>query len=257
MDTEVLAKLREVVLTRSEVHEDEHIRLPTEQETTVLVAYLNGELELPHAPLFLKATMPLLQRAMIEQFHETHVEVTLTAHVPPQAKLRRNMIHLALFAQLYDANADSTRGRAMIDRMLDDVKLLHFDGVHTLKFVFNSSRIAHVYQGLAFRLNGTSVELDDTDSMPMRGTYRPAQLKRQYSPLGCTCSYTTRRLQGRSRITSPEQQLHVHPNMARQSTRTEGDGAGGHRLSRLSNVSLKPVITAVLRYSRRPRRAVT
>ncbi|KAE8884878.1 hypothetical protein PF008_g3092 [Phytophthora fragariae] len=152
--SEETAQLRQIALADTELHQDHALRQRTALETKALLAYLHGDLELPHAPTFLKATMPLLQRAMLEQFHETHMEVTLTADVSPRAKLRRNMTHIALFAQLYEANADSERGRQMIDKMMDDVKMLHFDGIHTLHFVFTSGRVARSYLGLAFRLQG-------------------------------------------------------------------------------------------------------
>ncbi|KAE9272421.1 hypothetical protein PR003_g30205 [Phytophthora rubi] len=125
--------------------------------------------------------MPLLQRAMLEQFHETHVEVTLTADVAPRAKLRRNMTHNALVAQLFTANADSPKGRQMINRLMEDAKMIHFDGVHTIKFVFNSSRIASMYLGLAFRINGTCLELEDSEADQVDGMYQLARLKRQYA----------------------------------------------------------------------------
>ncbi|KAE9311417.1 hypothetical protein PR003_g20023 [Phytophthora rubi] len=118
---------------------------------------------------------------MVEQFHETHMEVTLTADISPRAKLRRNMTHQTVLALLYAANADSARGRQMIDRVMDDVKLIHFDGIHTLKFVFNSRRVATLYQGLAFRLNGVCAVLEDSDSAPRQGTFHVAQLRRKYA----------------------------------------------------------------------------
>ncbi|KAE9022593.1 hypothetical protein PR001_g11599 [Phytophthora rubi] len=150
-------------------------------ETEALMAYANKQLELPHAPRFLKATMPLLQRAMLEQYHEAFIEVTLTAEVAPRAKLHRGMTHNALVALLFAANTDSARGRQMIGRLMDDVKMLYFDGGHTLKFVFNSRRLADIYAGLAFRINGTCIVLDDTEKGERDGTYRAERMKRQYA----------------------------------------------------------------------------
>ncbi|KAE9339352.1 hypothetical protein PF008_g11610 [Phytophthora fragariae] len=158
-----LAVLHTIAVDPSEVHLDTALRSRTESETEALLAYLNGTVELPHAPNFLKATMPLLQRAMMEQFHETHIEVTLMADIPPRAKLRKNMTHHTVLDLLYTANADSARGRQMIGRVMDDVKNLHFDGIHTLKFVFNSRRVATLYTGLAFHLNGVCVVLEDSE----------------------------------------------------------------------------------------------
>ncbi|KAE9339105.1 hypothetical protein PF008_g11735 [Phytophthora fragariae] len=135
---------------------------------------------------------------MVEQFQETHLEVMMTADVSPAAKLRKNMTHNSLIAQLYSANADSARGRQMVDRIMEDVTLLHFDGIHTLKFVFHSQRIAERYTGLAFRLNGTCIELEDSRTGLNASTYQPARLKRLYAvrvygsePLGLVVLLTT------------------------------------------------------------------
>ncbi|KAE9017293.1 hypothetical protein PR002_g13426 [Phytophthora rubi] len=106
--------------------------------------------------------MPVLQRAMVEQYHETNLEATLTADVDPRARLRKSMTHNTLIGMMYSANGDTARGRLMISRLMEDVKRLKFDGIHTLSFVFNSQRIAQLYQGFAFRLNGTCIELEDT-----------------------------------------------------------------------------------------------
>ncbi|KAE8980760.1 hypothetical protein PR001_g24195, partial [Phytophthora rubi] len=118
---------------------------------------------------------------MIEQFHETHQEVMLTADVSPKAKLRRGMTHSKIIAQLYAANADTRRGRQMIDHVMDDVKSLHFDGIHTLKFVFNSQRVASLYKGMAFRLNGTCIQLEDSEADATSSAYGSARLRRQYA----------------------------------------------------------------------------
>jgi hypothetical protein len=69
----------------------------------------------------------------------------LTADVSPRAKLRRSMTHHALFGLLYQANPDSEAGRPMLKCLSDEMKMLHFDGIHTLKFVFHSRRIASHY----------------------------------------------------------------------------------------------------------------
>jgi hypothetical protein len=122
-----MPSLRRVALTSVEIREDTELRPRIAQETQTLLAYVQGVLELPHSPKFLKATMTLLQRAMLEQFHESHVEKTLTADVSPRAKLRRNMTQHPIFGLLYTANGDSERGRLMMQRMMEDVKILHFD----------------------------------------------------------------------------------------------------------------------------------
>nr|KAE8930573.1 hypothetical protein PF009_g19343 [Phytophthora fragariae] len=181
VDTPEQALFRTVALATSKVHANNALRDRSKQETDTLLQYLDKTLERPHPPNFAKATLPLLQRAMLEQFHEKHCEVMLTADISPRAQLRRSMTHNSIFAQLHAANGDSAAGRSMLARLLDDVKRLHFDGLHTLTFVFNSERIAQMYLGLAFRLNGTCIELEDTTDDPDSGTYRQARLRRQYS----------------------------------------------------------------------------
>ncbi|KAL4163651.1 hypothetical protein KRP22_005079 [Phytophthora ramorum] len=168
-------------MTPTETRQDGVLRQRSAIETKALLAYLNGELELPHAPTFLKATMPLLQRALMEQFHETHVEAALTAAVQPRTKLRRNMTHHTLLGLLYKANADTTPERLMIHRLMDDVKILHFDGIHTLTFVFHSRRLAMEYCSLAVRLQGTCIELEDSEERIADGVLGPAQLRRLYA----------------------------------------------------------------------------
>ncbi|KAE9308609.1 hypothetical protein PR003_g20705 [Phytophthora rubi] len=180
-DTPEQAILRQVAMAPSKVHMDVALRERTVQETCALLQYLDRTLELPHPPTFLKATLPILQRAMVEQFHERHCEVMLTADNPPRAKLRRSMTHNTLLAQLHAANADTVAGRGLLIRLLEDVKRLQFDGLHTLKFVFNSERVARRYTGLALRLNGTCIELEDTTEDASKTTYRPARLRRQYA----------------------------------------------------------------------------
>jgi hypothetical protein len=96
LESPTTATLRTTALAETDVRQDGSLRLRTELETQALLAYLNGALEIPHAPNFLKATMPLLQRAMMEQFHEMHIETALTADISPWVKLRRSMTHHAL-----------------------------------------------------------------------------------------------------------------------------------------------------------------
>ncbi|KAG2766978.1 hypothetical protein Pcac1_g21816 [Phytophthora cactorum] len=98
---EDMAKLRELAEQPSLVHADSTLREPTATETAALMDDLNGDLELMHPPNFLKATMTVLQRAMMEQFREKHIKVTLTADVPPQVPLRRNVTHVVLFTELF------------------------------------------------------------------------------------------------------------------------------------------------------------
>nr|KAE8945109.1 hypothetical protein PF009_g5251 [Phytophthora fragariae] len=162
VDTPEQATLLKVAVAPSEVHADTALRQKTATELEVLLDYLSGSLELPHPPNFAKAVLPLLQRAMLEQYHETHHEEMLTADVTPRAQLRKSMTHNTRIGLLFNANTDTDCGRRMLGRLMDDVKRLHFDGIHTLHFVFNSQRIAQIYAGTAFRLNGTWIVLEDS-----------------------------------------------------------------------------------------------
>ncbi|KAJ8527401.1 hypothetical protein ON010_g14861 [Phytophthora cinnamomi] len=120
---------------------------------------------------------------MTEQSHETHVEATLTADIPPQVRLRerkKKTTRAALFEDLYSANCDSRNGQAMVDSMKKAVKVLYFDGHHTLKFVFNSRRIAEYYNGIVVRLQHVVIDLEDAGTQE-DGAYKSAQLRRCYS----------------------------------------------------------------------------
>ncbi|EGZ12141.1 hypothetical protein PHYSODRAFT_379010, partial [Phytophthora sojae] len=172
--------LQAAALKASRVHSDSMLRERTPVETQALMAYFRGDLDLRHPPLFLKATMPVLQRAMVEQFHETHVEATLTADIPPQVPLRKGMPHLALFEESFNSNKNVRHGKEMIDRMLKDVKMLFFDGNHTLKFVFHSRRTAEFYNGVSLRLQRVVIDLEDSSGLE-DGVYNSAQLRRFYS----------------------------------------------------------------------------
>ncbi|KAE9324915.1 hypothetical protein PR003_g16617 [Phytophthora rubi] len=181
VDTPEQATLRKVAVAPSEVHADTALRQKTATELEVLLDYLSGSLELPHPPNFAKAVLPLLQRAMLEQYHETHHEEMLTADVTPRAQLRKSMTHNTRIGLLFNANTDTDCGRRMRGRLMDDVKRLHFDGIHTLHFVFNSQRIAQIYAGTAFRLNGTWIVLEDSTSEAEEGVYKQATLRRKYA----------------------------------------------------------------------------
>ncbi|KAE9032283.1 hypothetical protein PR003_g11135, partial [Phytophthora rubi] len=62
-------RLRDVAMTPVDVKRGENIREMTADESQVLLAYVRGELELPHPPNFIKATMTPLHRAMLEDIH--------------------------------------------------------------------------------------------------------------------------------------------------------------------------------------------
>ncbi|KAG2779782.1 hypothetical protein JG687_00012654 [Phytophthora cactorum] len=79
---ERLEHLRSVALAESPVHADGLLRHCTADEKEALMTYMRGETEIHHPPNFIKATMPVMQRAIVEQFHKLHIETTLTATIP-------------------------------------------------------------------------------------------------------------------------------------------------------------------------------
>eukprot|EP00644_Phytophthora_capsici_P002168 jgi/Phyca11/114672/e_gw1.27.278.1 len=175
-----MARLRQIALATAPVHEDAKLRRRTSSETEAFMAYLAGTLELPHPPNFLKSTLTVRQRAVIEQFHETHLEVTLTAAVPPQVRLRRSMTQATLFRELHDANKDFLNGHELVCSLQRDVKQLYFDGRHTLYFVFQSRRLANRYQEIALRLQRVAIELENAEQQEA-GIFFAPQLRRRYS----------------------------------------------------------------------------
>ncbi|KAE9067724.1 hypothetical protein PF007_g27962 [Phytophthora fragariae] len=118
--------LREVALAPSEVKRGEKIRAMTAEESRALLAYIRGDLELPHPPNFIKSTMPPHQRAMLEDIHETYFNATLTANLPPQVNLRHNanIPHVTIFKELYNSNTDGSIGQEMMRCLQRDVKRL-------------------------------------------------------------------------------------------------------------------------------------
>lgn len=82
VDTPAQANMRKVAMEPSKVHANTALRARTQMETETLLAYLNETLELPHPPNFIKATLPVLQRAIIEQYHGSHLETPLSGRGP-------------------------------------------------------------------------------------------------------------------------------------------------------------------------------
>ncbi|KAG6944856.1 hypothetical protein JG687_00017602 [Phytophthora cactorum] len=60
-------------------------------EEKTLIAYTRGEIELRHPTGFIKTTLPVMQRAILEDFHRTHVEYALAADVPDGVKLGKRL----------------------------------------------------------------------------------------------------------------------------------------------------------------------
>ncbi|KAG2858733.1 hypothetical protein PC129_g12080 [Phytophthora cactorum] len=159
--------------------------------------------------------MPVLQRSMVEQFHEEHVEATLTTNVPSRVPLRRTTTHLTLLTELLNANKDVRHGAAMVARLWQNVKILHFDGNHTLRFVFHSRRKAGFFVGAALRLQrvslswktlatyalGRTTPPNSSGSTPCVSLVRPAsglRLSYTHSRGKTECKYST--LSGRGTV---------------------------------------------------------
>ncbi|KAG3014042.1 hypothetical protein PC120_g12944 [Phytophthora cactorum] len=85
-----------MAIANSPVRVDALLCLSTPDETEALLANLRGDPDIYHPPTFMKETMPVGHRAIVEQFHEAHIEATLTADVPSCVPLRKNMSHEAV-----------------------------------------------------------------------------------------------------------------------------------------------------------------
>ncbi|KAG2903430.1 hypothetical protein PC114_g12282 [Phytophthora cactorum] len=68
-----------MAIANSPVRVDALLCLSTPDETEALLANLRGDPDIYHPPTFMKETMPVGHRAIVEQFHEAHIEATLTA----------------------------------------------------------------------------------------------------------------------------------------------------------------------------------
>ncbi|KAG2773492.1 hypothetical protein PC129_g16836 [Phytophthora cactorum] len=95
-----------MAIANSPVRVDALLCLSTPDETEALLANLRGDPDIYHPPTFMKETMPVGHRAIVEQFHEAHIEATLTADVPSCVPLRKNISQYFLLAELLKANGD-------------------------------------------------------------------------------------------------------------------------------------------------------
>ncbi|KAG1690596.1 hypothetical protein DVH05_027947 [Phytophthora capsici] len=177
-----LARLKDIATTPSKVHSDGKLRTRTTEETEALLAYLRGDISLTRPPFFLKATMPVLQRAIIDHFHGRHVEATLAAEIPPppQVPLRKHMTTAALLKELRVANGDVQHGAEFISALERDVKSVYFDGHHFLHLIFGSKATANRYVETTLRLQRVVIELEDMGTAE-DGVYTASQLRRRYS----------------------------------------------------------------------------
>ncbi|KAG3018452.1 hypothetical protein PC128_g13542 [Phytophthora cactorum] len=86
------------------VHDDDHLWELTPLEDRAFRPYLRGEIELRHPPGFLKATLSVMQRAIIEDFHSHYVDYYLTADIPAGVKWGRRPAHMTILEDLLKAN---------------------------------------------------------------------------------------------------------------------------------------------------------
>ncbi|KAF1772982.1 hypothetical protein PC129_g20075 [Phytophthora cactorum] len=158
---------------------DESIRAWTAWEDEILLAYRGGDLELPHPPNFIKEMLVNEHRAMMEDMHEEHFNVTLTTVLPATMQLAAKAPHAELFKELVLANTDKRTGHSMLRALQRDVKRLSFDGFHTLQFVFYSESAATRWLLKALRFQKAVIVFQDTTrGVEEEGTgqYSAAQL---------------------------------------------------------------------------------
>ncbi|KAE9313935.1 hypothetical protein PR003_g19374 [Phytophthora rubi] len=179
-------ELFNVAMEPAEVMRDGSTRPMTVAEERALLAYMRGELELPHTPNFIKATLSPLHRAMLEDIHEAHFNVTLTTNLPPFVVLKRtaNIPHVEIFRSLYTANTDGVIGRDMMRCLQLDVKRFIYDGVHTLRFVFYSGRVAAHWARQSLRFQKAVITLHNTSRSSgavASGAYTAAHMEQMYA----------------------------------------------------------------------------
>ncbi|KAE8959444.1 hypothetical protein PR002_g30538, partial [Phytophthora rubi] len=163
---------------------DSKIRAWTALENDTLVNYMAGKLDLPHPPNFIKEIMIAEHRAMLEDFHEKYLNVTLTAKLPPSVRLPKQVPHADLFKELFQANTCRRFGTAMMRVLQEDVKRLDYDGTHTLHLVFYSRHAADRWVLKTLRFQKAVITMQDTARKPgeaREGTYNAAQLGLQYA----------------------------------------------------------------------------
>ncbi|GMF37925.1 unnamed protein product [Phytophthora lilii] len=106
--------MREEALKPAHACCDESGRSWTARETEILLAYLRGDLELPHPPNFVNAVLVSEHRAMLEDLHETHFNATLTAVLPPPVQLVASTPHADLFKEIFWQTLTSAQATAVI-----------------------------------------------------------------------------------------------------------------------------------------------
>ncbi|OWZ12346.1 hypothetical protein PHMEG_00014511 [Phytophthora megakarya] len=136
---------------------DGNLREWTQRENYIVASYLNGDLQLPHPPNFIKEVLVSEHRAMMEDMHEQHFYLTLPASLPSSVQLAKHGPQAYLYRELFIASTDKRTGRNMMRALQADVKRFSYDGIHTLSFAFYSKRAAspqlelqyaiHIYGG--------------------------------------------------------------------------------------------------------------
>ncbi|KAE9218209.1 hypothetical protein PF004_g13931 [Phytophthora fragariae] len=146
-------EMRDLAMAPAKACCDDSIRGWTGRENATLMAYMAGSLDLPHPPNFVKEIMVGDHRAMLEDYHERYLNVTLTANLPPTVRIARYTPHSELFKELFQANTDK---RTAANRWVKK----------TLRF-----------QKPVITLNDTARGPGENTT----GTYTPDQLELQYA----------------------------------------------------------------------------
>ncbi|OWZ14412.1 hypothetical protein PHMEG_00012116 [Phytophthora megakarya] len=152
----------------------------TDEESTVLAAYVARELELPAPPTFLTCTATRLTRAAFMAFHQSHIEATLLADIPARVRLGRNIARRSILRELVDANGGTEDGKQRMKAFIKAAQRVVFDGHHTLSFVFMSRRAAAAWAGTTMKLRGCPIQLEMADSAGP-GVHTPPQVARHYA----------------------------------------------------------------------------
>ncbi|KAE8913684.1 hypothetical protein PF005_g8897 [Phytophthora fragariae] len=141
------------------LHADSALRPMTPAETEAMEAYLSRRLDLPAPPTFLSCTATAFKRAAMVVFHQEHVEATLIAEVPANARLGRHVPRQSILHELVAGNTPDEAGKVRMKRFIKDVQRIIFDGEHTLSVVFMSHRTVAQWDGAVLRLRGQSLRL--------------------------------------------------------------------------------------------------
>jgi hypothetical protein len=168
--------MRMFALKPANVNRDDSIRPWTEAENETLVAYMGGGLHFLHPPNFVKEVMTAEHRAIVEDFHDRYLDVTLTASLQPTVHLSKRAPHAEIFKDCFT----QIRSRAL----QAGFKWLVYDGLHTLNVGFYSRHAAARWVRKALRLQRAVIILQDTTRPSDAcgdGTFMAVQLEQQYN----------------------------------------------------------------------------